>query len=55
MERVLALQALTSTTLSSLDPAAAAGSGDSNVCSSETNSCSSQSIGCKGGLDGADW
>ena len=54
MERVLALQALTSTTLSSLDQAAAA-SGESNGCSSETNSCSSQSIGCKGGLDGADW
>ena len=54
MERVLALQALTSTTLSSLDDAAA-GSGDSNVCSSETNSCSSQSISCKGDLNGADW
>ena len=54
MERILALQALTST--QSLDDAAAAGSGDSNVCSSETNSCSSQSVGCKGGLDeGGNW
>lgn len=53
MERILALQALTST--QSLDDAAAA-SGDSNVCSSETNSCSSQSVGCKGGLDeGGNW
>lgn len=55
MERVLALQALTSTTLSSLGPDAAAASGESNGCSSETNSCSSQSVSCKGALDGSDW
>ena len=54
MERVLALQALTSTALSSLDEAAAA-SGESNGCSSDTTNCSAQSVSCKDELCGADW
>ena len=43
MNRILALQGLTE---SALDYIAAAGSGQSNHCSSETTACSTQSWGC---------
>jgi len=43
MNRILALQGLTG---SALDYIVAAGSGQSNHCSSETTACSTQSWGC---------
>jgi hypothetical protein len=46
MERVLALQALSITQQKILDDAAAAGSADSNICSSESKACSAQSVTC---------
>jgi hypothetical protein len=46
MERVLALQALSITQQKTLDDAAAAGSADSNICSSESKACSAQSVTC---------
>jgi hypothetical protein len=50
MERILALQAL-STSVTSFNDHDLEGSGESNLCSSESKGdCSSQSIGCKGGL-----
>ena len=50
MERILALQALSLTQQKALDDAAtvatAAGSADSNICSSESKTCSAQSVTC---------
>jgi hypothetical protein len=48
MERILALQALSSN-VASFNDDALEGSGESNLCSSESKGgCSSQSIGCGG-------
>ncbi|MFY9823012.1 MAG: hypothetical protein WAM82_16640 [Thermoanaerobaculia bacterium] len=44
MNRILALQGLTGSSLGSF---ALAGSGESNNCSSSTSQCSTQSVGCK--------
>jgi hypothetical protein len=50
MERILALQALSTGTMSFNDQGLE-GSGESNVCSSESKGgCSSQSVGCNGDL-----
>lgn len=47
MERVLALQSLSNAPQKTVDDAAtAAGSADSNICSSESKACSAQSVTC---------